>query len=202
MRNKTCVVCETGFQGGARARYCASCRIKREKERNREHRLRKKRGTGRLLGSTDNCENCSAAYVIASGTQRYCRPCAPEVAAKIQRRQLREHAEKNRASINEILRTRRRTPLRQCSLCKKEFEYYGNKSLCSDECVAKARKIHWARSNAKRSRKNRDIELPLPPRKIIDWSQVDFSRPVKEIAKELGVRYGTVWINRKKQQGE
>ena len=70
---KICINCGLPFKGGPRAYYCPGCRLERQRDQNRDFKLRKKKGEYRKLGSADKCERCGKDYVVEAGLQRFCK---------------------------------------------------------------------------------------------------------------------------------
>lgn len=77
VKKRVCRECGINFDGGPRAWYCPVCRAERKRKQKAEHEKRKKTGNNRLLGNTYKCEICGEDYTLESGTQRFCKKCAP-----------------------------------------------------------------------------------------------------------------------------
>lgn len=69
-------MCGIVFLGGPSALYCPTCRVDRGKERDAEHRRRKRLGLAKKVGDPLTCIGCGAVYSYYTGcsTDR-CHDC-------------------------------------------------------------------------------------------------------------------------------
>lgn len=131
---RTCRECSILFQGGPRAYYCPGCRIERQREQSRDFKKRKQKGDYRPLGSADKCEMCGEEYRVEAGIQRFCEKCQKPHANEHDRLTSIEFYKENKESINPERNVRRRTGVKQCAWCGKEFKSSTRSVTCSDEC--------------------------------------------------------------------
>lgn len=144
MHEKICKNCRTAFMGGPRAWYCPSCRADRQKIYKRQTQERERTGTIRRIGSTDICVVCREQYIVASGTQKYCRQCAPDEVKKIDRIQGLEYYKANKDDINPARYERRRVDHKICSVCGMSFDPQGRpRTICPSEECRKISKRQW-----------------------------------------------------------
>ena len=130
--NRICKSCGITFSGGPRAWYCPECRRLRQNELSRK---RYGRPPARRLGSTDTCQNCGATYIVASGKQKYCEKCRPEMAKKIDAEQSLEYYNKNKDTINPKRYEKREEKRKSiCVICGKIYDKTNPSLCCSDEC--------------------------------------------------------------------
>lgn len=80
---KTCRICSATFMGGGRAWYCPVCREERTRERDKEHKRRKRLGLSRRVGDTMVCIDCKEIYQYYIGASERCRECAKKHLKKI-----------------------------------------------------------------------------------------------------------------------
>ncbi len=132
---RECRICGAAFKGGPRAWFCPACSAIRKKEQKKIYNQRAKDHTTRQIGSFDTCANCGEKYVVASGIQKYCEKCAPEMLKEIDRKQSLSYYYENKEEINPRRNERRRVPARRCAICGKDFEAIGQKKYCSKECA-------------------------------------------------------------------
>lgn len=132
---RECKICGAAFKGGPRAWFCPECSATRKKEQKKIYNQRAKNHTTRQIGSFDVCENCGKKYVVASGNQKYCEKCAPDMIKEIDREQSLAYYYKNKEEINPRRNQRRRVPERRCAVCGKDFKAIGPKKYCSKECA-------------------------------------------------------------------
>lgn len=201
LRDRICCECGRRFGGGPRAWYCPACRYERRKAQTRAYKARRLAGMTRPLGSVDHCTVCGGAYTVTGPNQRYCPTCAPDAVAAVDRQQALDWYRCNSDRINPERNARRRYTARRCAMCCKPFDATGTAIYCSDECRAAARRLAQARSDAHRSGKPEPLTPPAP-RRVIDWSGVDWSRPLASIARDMGTTYKTAWAARKRQAEE
>ena len=121
---KTCICknCSSKFQGGPRAWYCPDCRIERRRQRDIQHKRRKRAGKTRPIGSSDTCIVCGKLYTVMGGLQKYCKKCAPKAIAEIDRRQGMEYYLKNREKNNPIRNRKKEKEPIACAVCGKDFK--------------------------------------------------------------------------------
>lgn len=78
-----CEMCGMEFQSKSnRAKYCMYCRDKAQVNRNRAYAEKKKSGTSVPLGSEQVCPICNKPYIVASGSQKYCKDCTKKAVKK------------------------------------------------------------------------------------------------------------------------
>lgn len=83
MYTHKCEMCGMEFQSkGSRAKYCMYCRDKAQVARNRAYAEKKKSGTSVPLGSEQICAICKKPFIVASGSQKYCKNCAKKAVKK------------------------------------------------------------------------------------------------------------------------
>lgn len=138
------------FPGGPRAWYCPDCRKKRQQEQNQAYKVRRRRGITRQIGGTDYCAVCCTAYIVDGANQRYCKKCAGAETAKTAREQSLAYYRREKDQINPERHEKRRKQERICKHCGKQFEGYGKGYYCSDECRKNARRLSYAKADAKR----------------------------------------------------
>lgn len=131
---KICISCGLPFKGGPRAYYCPACRLERQREQNRDFKLRKKKGEYRKLGSADKCERCGKDYVVEAGLQRFCKECQRPHAMEHDKVTSLKFYKENKDDINPERNTRRRIDAKQCAWCGKEFQSSTRTVTRSDEC--------------------------------------------------------------------
>lgn len=148
--DRICRTCGASFEGGPRAWYCPSCRKEREKERAKKYRSQ---GVQRPIGSKDICDNCGAEYTVESGNQRYCPKCQPIMHKELDARQSLDYYNKNKDAINPARNERRRTPMRRCVICGKDFPRVGQAVTCSEECRKEYINGNWRALYGPRYRK-------------------------------------------------
>lgn len=145
LRPRTCRTCGAIFPGGPRAWYCPTCRVERQKAREKKYRAA---GYSRHLGDIDTCVICGGEYVICSGRQKYCPDCAPEAILEIDR------AQSNAWNMeNDYCAKRREKPrsgIKVCVICGREIVPGTPTVTCSQECASVHRKAAQHRADAKR----------------------------------------------------
>lgn len=78
-----CEMCGMEFESKSnRAKYCIYCRDKAQVARNRAYAEKKKSGTSVPLGSEQICPICNKPYIVASGSQKYCKDCKKKAVKK------------------------------------------------------------------------------------------------------------------------
>lgn len=198
-RTRKCRECAAEFQGGPRAWYCPKCRKARQQKVSAESKARRRRGLTRKIGSVDYCVVCRQSYEVDGPNQRYCKKCAPVEIKKVAAKQSLEYYKREKETINPKRSLDRKKGLSTCAMCGKEFPTRGVTKYCSEECRDKARRFSQAISDAKRG--GYRVPTAPPEDKRIDWSGVDWSKPVKVIAEEMGRSIGTVSAARKRFSG-
>ena len=73
---RKCRVCGVVITGNSRREYCRYCK----RIVLRQNAIEKKDPAKRSVGSIDSCRVCGKEYTVRSGNQRYCSPCAADVA--------------------------------------------------------------------------------------------------------------------------
>jgi uncharacterized Zn ribbon protein len=156
IRLRTCQRCGTDFDGYPGSKFCPECAVIQKKERAKEYRERKKKGTVRKLGSTASCEKCGKEYTVTGGLQKYCPDCAEEAIRENDRAKSREW---NAANIDYDQRRedrQRSTAYIKCLICGKEFQpNEGSPVTCSSECAKKLS----AQNHAEWEKKNKEQRL-------------------------------------------
>lgn len=184
---RICRHCSRVFSGGPRAWYCPECRKERKRLQVAAYHLRKRMGQTRELGSNDTCVVCGQVYVVTCGNQKYCPACAPEAVADIDRRQAMDYYAAHKEVYNDVRNKNRRESRngkRICRICCAEFigkEYLGQ-GCCSDACRKEWKRLLQAQSDARRYGKPVPTHPP-PAKKIVDWTDVDWSLTNAEIAR-------------------
>lgn len=78
-----CELCGMEFQSKSnRAKYCTYCRDKAQVNCNRAYAEKKKSSTSVPLGSEQICLICNKPYIVASGSQKYCKDCTKKAVKK------------------------------------------------------------------------------------------------------------------------
>lgn len=199
-----CETCGHAFKGGPRARFCPTCRAERRKEQSAACWRRKRLGEVRELGSVDKCCICGREYIVHGGNQRYCPMCAADAVAAIDRRQGLEWYAKHKDTINPARNVARREKVRGphiCRMCGQSYSGLRRDGCCSDSCRTDKRRLRQAQYDAAR----RGVPIPTSPplpKKIYDWSDVDWSKSNREIATDTGRSLTTIWAARKRLQKE
>lgn len=153
IRPRVCKTCGRTFDGGPRAWYCPECRAERKKNRNRTQ-------TNRPIGSTDICQRCGEPYIVMSWRQKYCEKCADEAVKEKVRAHKKEVREKNKEKIYKE-KNERRTPLKVCVICGKEFTSKTPTKVCSEECEKELKRRRQEIGDFKRGR--RKLEPGIKP---------------------------------------
>jgi uncharacterized Zn ribbon protein len=153
--------CGRKFMGGPRAWYCPECRKERQREQNRLHKARARRGETRPLGSTDICPICFRGYVVAGPNQQYCPNCAPAIVQEKDAFQGLAYYTANKDQINparnERLRALRAEALTPCAECGQGFVKRGSAVVCQS-CRPAWRKKQQAIMDARRRPKRPNEE--------------------------------------------
>lgn len=194
-RDRTCRECAIMFSGGPRAWYCPKCRKIRQQKANRDCKARQRRGETRQIGSTDYCVVCSDPYIVDGPNQKYCKKCAPVEIVKVARKLSIDFYYQGKDQINPVRNERRRKPVRVCKLCNKEFDKYGKGYYCKP-CLVEIKRLWQARADAKRTGKPAPTELPK--KRKIDWSNIDLTKPTRQIMQETGYKYKTILAAKKR----
>lgn len=138
---RVCVVCGVSFLGGPSAKYCPTCRLEIARQRDREHKRKKRAGAVRPLGSEDICIRCGKKYTVNAGLQKYCPDCSAEA---IRENDRKKSIEWNRANVNmkeKIAQRHKAAAPEVCVVCGKEFiPGSGSPKTCSKECAEILRK--------------------------------------------------------------
>lgn len=140
---KTCKQCGKTFSGGPRAWYCPACREERRAKHDKDYKRRKRTGAHRPLGSIDQCVICGQDYTVNAGQQRYCPRCAVGAVKAIDRSQGLSYYHVNKDAINPARNLKRRKGLRQCPICKTQFDTRSKRICCSDECRRAYINANW-----------------------------------------------------------
>lgn len=158
IRERICVDCGRNFLGGPRAKRCPECADKRKREYNQQH---KKNGSARHIGDTDVCQMCGKEYVVKSGRQKFCDDCKEEANLKWQRERKKEY---NKVSGQaEKKKIRRKSAIKICAYCGREFESHTATNVCSDYCRTEQKKITMCKTDIKRGMK-RNLDQYLEAR--------------------------------------
>ena len=70
----TCKDCGAQFLGNGCAKFCGACRARREKERQAQHRARRKAMKGKARPAHPTCEICGA--ILPDWHHKFCESCA------------------------------------------------------------------------------------------------------------------------------
>lgn len=156
LATRVCVVCGASFQGGPSAKYCQTCRLEVARQRDREHKRRKRAGAVRPIGSEDVCIRCGKRYTVTAGLQKYCPDCSAEA---IRENDRKKSIEWNRANVDmkeKIAQRRKAAAPEICVICGKEFiPGPGSPRTCSTECAKIRRKrYHQDYEKAHRDERN------------------------------------------------
>ncbi len=110
LQDRTCHQCGRHFEGGPHALYCPNCRLDRQRQRDMlfHRKMRNSPDEIRELGSVDYCLNCSNAYTVNSGQQKFCEKCAPIHVLEHDRERNLENYNQNKDIINPRRNLRRR----------------------------------------------------------------------------------------------
>lgn len=158
IRERTCIDCGKTFPGGPRARRCPECAEKRRKE---YHQQYKKMKPVRHLGDIDTCQMCGKEYVVKGGKQKYCDNCKEKALLEWQREQKKGY---NKASGQDVKKKeRRRSAIKICAYCGREFESHTTTNVCSDYCRTEQKKITMCKTDIRRDR-NRNLDEYLDAR--------------------------------------
>ena len=202
--NLTCETCGRSFRGGPRARFCPLCRAERRREQDAAFKCRKREGKVRELGSSDVCVLCGQTYIVTGGNQRYCPVCAPDAVAAVDRLQGLDYYDDRKDEINPARNKERRAArrdLHQCVMCGTYFQGLRGDGCCSPSCRTDKKRLRQAQYDA--VRKGKPVpQTPPSPKKIINWSGVDWSKSNKAIAGETGISVHTIWAARKRLHKE
>ncbi len=158
IRERTCIDCGITFPGGPRAKRCPECAEKRKKEYQQQYR---KKNPARHLGDIDTCQMCGKEYVVKSGRQKFCDDCKEKALLEWQRERKKGY---NKASgQDEKKKERRKSVIKICIYCGREFEIHTTTNVCSDYCRAEQKKIIMCKKDIKRGR-NRSLDKYLEAR--------------------------------------
>lgn len=139
MAPRVCRQCGKTFLGGPRAWYCPDCRAERNKKAVREYRQRKKAGHSIVLGKTiGHCARCGKEFVYAAARQKYCKECAEEASAEVDRIQgrgwLRRTVEKHGRRYADERNAAKRLDRTNCIDCGAPLEpgHGASRMYCKD----------------------------------------------------------------------
>lgn len=149
IKPRKCKICGVVFQGNPRAEYCAACLPEHRRQMNAK---RRRVGTSRPIGSEDICLNCGQRYTVTSGTQKWCKDCAPacrrDANLACWARWRGAHKEAIAAHAREM-----RADIKACVVCGAAFGGRGPSVTCSDACAGEQLR---RRKRANRKRKEND----------------------------------------------
>lgn len=142
---RKCADCGKDVIGGPTVKYCASCRVLRQRAANAR---RRRDGAVRKLGSVDRCAECGREYVVKAGRQLFCADCAAAVTA---RKAAARKAERYYAG--EIVRAPRK-PHYRCVVCGSVIPPERlPKYTCSAGCETSWTRSRQRKADAKRRRR-------------------------------------------------
>ena len=158
IRERTCVDCGRNFLGGPRAKRCPECADKRKREYNQQYN---KNGSARHLGDTDICQMCGKEYVVKSGRQKFCDDCKKKALLEWQKE--RKKVYNKMSGQDEKKEERRKSTIKICIYCGREFKSRTATNVCSDYCRTEQRKITMCKTDIRRDR-NRNLDKYLDAR--------------------------------------
>lgn len=180
LRIRICTVCGRSFSGGPKAMYCPDCRESKKREYAQQSRERQRQGKSRKLGGIDKCAVCGKEYIIEGSKQKYCKGCAAEAIAAIDREQAliwsRAHTDydKRRKDREDA------TAAIKCAICGTLFiPGAGSPVTCSPECAKEYhrqkqtdyQKEHRAELNVRQNERNQKKIKSMTPEELAEYRE-------------------------------
>lgn len=145
VRPRICIDCGNEFLGGPRARRCPACA---DIARREAQVARRKNGTSRPLGSTDQCLICGKDYIVKSGRQKYCPDCQRDAMLGWQKEHKKGYAAES--GQNKKKQERRKNQEKICAYCGRTFSTSTASNLCSDYCRKEQNKLNSCKADIKK----------------------------------------------------
>lgn len=152
----------------------------KKRESTSQYHARKRQGESRKLGDIDKCEVCGKEYIITGSLQKYCKECAAEAIAAIDREQALKWLKDNKDNEKRRRDRKDATATIKCVVCGNLFmPSIGGNVTCSPECAQKYRKQqnaeyqneHRSELNNRRKERNSQKIKSMTPEELASYRQ-------------------------------